>query len=642
MNNGSKHPDLNTASALGLLLLSVIAPSLSGVDLRSPDGRVLVQLDVADVDGTRGVPVYSVTWRGRPIVRPSRLGFELGSNTLAAGLEVIGQTNSSADRLWKPVWGERSSVRDHYHEAVVDFRETRAPRRRLQVTLRAYDEGAAFCCSIPAQPGLEQVTVTRELTEFRLAEDFPAWATYTAQGVYTRVPVSQVRPGCERPLVLQAAEDGYAALAEARLVDYARMKFAPLPGRAHSLAAELGSAVTSLLPLRTPWRVVLVGDSPGQLLERNDLLLNLNDPCALADTSWIQPGKVIREVTLTTAGGTACVDFAVQRRLQFVELDAGWYGPENDDRSDARRVQVDPARSKGPLDLPEVIRYAAARGIGIILYVNRRALERQLDELLPLYQAWGVRGIKFGFVNVGSQRWTAWLHEAIRKAAAHRLMVDVHDEYRPTGWSRTYPNLMTQEGVRGDEERQPNSQGLTTVFTRMLAGAADHTICYYDARVDRQSSHAYQLAKSVCVFSPWQFLYWYDRPPAAPQRAGGAGNAQTAIGDEPELEFFDRVPTVWDDTKVLHGRVGEYAVIARRSGGDWFIGAMNTDAPRAFDVPLTFLDPGKSYAAFVYADDPGVATRTHVRIDRSIVDLRGVLKIVLPPRGGQAAVLQSQ
>ena len=229
-------------------------------------------------------------------------------------------------------------------------------------------------------------------------------------------------------------------------------------------------------------------------------------------------------------------------------------------------MNVDPKRSPGPLDLHEVIRYAGERGIGIILYVNRRALERQLDEILPLYRQWGVKGVKYGFVHVGSQTWTRWLHEAVRKAAEHRLMVDIHDEYRPTGYSRTYPNLMTQEGIAGDETSPVNQLTLTILFTRMLAGAADNTICYYDQRVDRNASHAYQLAKAVCLYSPWQFLYWYDRPPAAPQDKGGAGNARTALGDEPELEFFDHMPTVWDDTRVLQGQIGQYAVIARRRG----------------------------------------------------------------------------
>jgi alpha-glucosidase len=245
-----------------------------------------------------------------------------------------------------------------------------------------------------------------------------------------------------------------------------------------------------------------------------------------------------------------------------------------------------------------------------------------LAEILPLYRQWGIKGVKYGFVNVGSQQWTSWLHEAIRKAAENQLMVDVHDEYRPTGYSRTYPNFTTQEGIRGDEERQPNEMSLTTLFTRMLAGAADNTICYFDKRVDDQSTHAYQLAKAVCFYSPWQFLYWYDRP--------------ATIGDEPELEFFDHCPTVWDETEVIEGRIGEYAIIARRSGPNWFIGFMNSGQARTFDVPLDFLDPGKKYITHLYGDDPTVATRTHVRIDRFTVDHDTILKMVASERGGQA------
>ena len=286
-----------------------------------------------------------------------------------------------------------------------------------------------------------------------------------------------------------------------------------------------------------------------------------------------------------------------------------------------------------------MIRYADERGIGIILYVNRRALERQLDEILPLYRQWGVKGVKYGFVHVGSQPWTAWLHEAVRKAAEHQLMVDIHDEYRPTGYSRTYPNLMTQEGIAGDETSPTNELTLTILFTRMLAGAADNTICYYDQRVDRNASHAYQLAKAVCLYSPWQFLYWYDRPPPAPPDKGGAGNARSVIGDEPELEFFDRVPTVWDDTRVLHGQIGQYAVIARRRGAEWFLGGMNSGQARTLDVPLSFLRPGRRYVAHVYSDDPAVPTRTHVKIERLPVDASSVLKFTMSAQGGQAVRL---
>jgi alpha-glucosidase len=215
-------------------------------------------------------------------------------------------------------------------------------------------------------------------------------------------------------------------------------------------------------------------------------------------------------------------------------------------------------------------------------------------------------------------------------------MVDVHDEYRPTGYSRTYPNLMTQEGIAGDETRPTNRLTLTILFTRMLAGAADNTICYYDSRVDENASHAYQLAKAVCLYSPWQFVYWYDRPAASPRKAGGAGGQKNVVGEEPELEFFDHLPTVWDDTRVIHGSIGRYAVLARRNGDAWYVGCMNSEEPRTLEVPLKFLDPRKTYTAHVYWDDPTVNTRTGVAIQRVSVNAETVWKAVLPANGGQA------
>ncbi len=224
----------------------------------------------------------------------------------------------------------------------------------------------------------------------------------------------------------------------------------------------------------------------------------------------------------------------------------------------------------------------------------------------------------------------------MRKAADYQLMVDVHDEYRPTGWSRTYPNLMTVEGVRGDEERQPTRQGLTTLFTRFLAGPADNTICYYDGRVDCFSSHAFQLAKAVCFYSPWQCLYWYDRPPPAPAATPGKAPDDNVIGDEPELGFFDRCPTVWDDTRVLRGEIGEYAIIARRRGEDWFIGCMNANCSRTFSLPLDFLQADARYTARVYSDDPSLTTRTRVRIERMAVDRSTLLRLSVSAQGGEA------
>jgi len=605
--------------------------------LESPDGNVVIGFELKDTGEQQDCPTYTVTYHNRLIITDSSFGLTIkDAAALEAGFEIVEVSRTSHDSTYSPVYAERKTIRDHYNQLVAELRENHQPYRRLILTFRAYDEGAAFCYTLPKQDTLKNFVISAEKTQFGFTHDHTAYAVYSAQGEYSKVLLSQIKNNCERPLTVEIDDCLFASIAEARLVDYARMRLSPEKSRPLTLVSSLHGEVDAVTPMTTPWRVIMLGRSPGELLEQNYLLLNLNEPCAIEDTSWIKPGKVIREVTLTTAGGKACVDFAVEHNLQYVEFDAGWYGHEYSDESDARTVSVDPKRSKGPLDLHYIIDYAKQRGIGIILYVNRRALERQIDEILPLYEKWGVKGVKYGFVQVGSQRWTAWLHEAVRKAARHHLMVDIHDEYRPTGYSRTYPNLMTQEGIAGDETKPSNSQTLTILFTRMLAGAADNTICYYDRRVDDNASHAYQLAKSVCFYSPWQFLYWYDRPDSFPRRAGGAGGGRNIIGDEPELEFFDNVPTVWDDTKVIYGQIGVCAVIARRSGKSWLIGCMNGNDPQTFDVPLDFLYKDRQYVAHIYSDDPAVTTRTHVKISRFIVNSSSVLKVELPSHCGQA------
>ena len=608
--------------------------------VESPNGQISLSFDVKEAADLKSCPVYDVSFKGKPLVTESRLGFDLSDGSaLVDGFEILEIETTNHDSTWQPVYGERSTIRDNYNQLVVRLSQKKAPHHTLELVFRCYDSGMALRYTIPKSASNDDIAIKSENTEFRFLNDHIAWCVKSAQGKYEKKTISTMSSGVERPLTIRANDSTYVAIAEAGLVDYARTKLGLSKEIPLCIVSELSGSVRSSLPLTTPWRVIMIAESPGQLLENNDIILNLNDPNEITDTSWVKPGKVIREVSLTTKGGKACVDFAVQHNLQYVEFDAGWYGAEGSGESDARTVTVDPKRSPGPLDLHEVIRYANKHDIGIILYVNRRALERQLDDILPLYREWGVKGLKYGFVNVGSQKWTSWLHEAVRKAAKYQLMIDVHDEYRPTGYSRTYPNFMTQEGIAGDETAPSNDQTLTILFTRMLAGAGDNTICYYDSRVEKNASHAYQLAKAVCFYSPWQFLYWYDRPQKSPRRSGGAGGQKNIIGDEPELEFYDNVPTVWDDTKVIHGSIGEYAVIARRSSEDWFVGSMNSGEARKFNLPLNFLKPRKKYVAHIYSDDMTVSTRTHVKIQRFLVTADTVLNVSMTAKGGHAVMI---
>lgn len=608
------------------------------VYLYSPDQDLRF---VLRIDTDTQLPVYTVSFNGQAIIQPSALGLELEGGRIIPGQVYIESVReSTVDTTWNPVYGEKSEYRDHYYQKLIRFASLDDKAVGFQLEIRAYNEGIAFRY-VADQEG--ETVIQRELTEFSLPEASQVWVSGRAQGPIEKVQIGAIQESVERPLLAQVSDTLFVAIGEAALLDFARMKFMLHDTKPATLGADLASEVRKTGAFHSPWRFIMVGNSAGEILENNYLLLNLNPPNQFPSTDWIQPGKVIREVTLTTQGGMACVDFAVQHNLQYVEFDAGWYGSEYDEASDATTITVDPKRSKGPLELRKVIDYAAEKGIGVLLYVNRRALEKQLDEVLPLLQSWGVKGVKYGFVNVGSQEWTHWLHEAVQKAADHELMIDIHDEYRPTGVSRTYPNLMTQEGIRGDEESPDNTMVLKTLFTRMIAGAGDHTNCYFAPRVEeKMGSHASQLAKAVCIYSPWQFLYWYDRPQGSPAKAGGAGNNELFIREVPELSFYDQLPTVWDDTHILSGYPGAYAVVARRSGSTWFVGALNGNESRDFQVPLSFLQPDREYLATLYLDDPASGTPTQVNITTRSVSATDSINHLLGKHQGMAMIIREQ
>ena len=597
-------------------------------DLISPDGRLMFSFSLSN----EGAPVYSVTYQQKPVILSSVLGL----NGWEKGLVLSDVSISKQDTVWKPVYGERSLVRDRYQQMMITLLRNNNERLKFQIQVRAYNEGIAFRYLIPEHPqGGMDISIQKELTEFTVTEGTKAWFTSRAQGTYSLLPMSNWPGESERPLVLQLNNGTYVCLAEAEMVNYSRTKFLLHPNKANTISCSIYDRVDFFTPFATPWRVVMVAERAGDLLANNDLLLNLNPPCEIKNTSWIKPGKVMREISLSMKGSKELIDFAVTRNLQYIHFDAGWYGYEYVVGSDARAVNVDPRRNpKSDLDLQEVIRYAKSKGIDVFLYVNQRALYQQLDELLPLYQKWGVSGIKFGFVEVGSHKWTTWLHDAIKKCAKYNLMVDIHDEYRPTGFSRTYPNLLTQEGVHGNEEMPDATNSTILPFTRFIAGAADHTICYYhrphlkkrlaetqNARVMKTTS-GHQLALPVVFYSPLQFLYWYDKP-------------EDSQG-EPELEFFDKVSTVWDDTKVLDGEIAKYITIARRKGEEWFVGTITNNDARELKIPLNFLTPGKKYQASIYYDDPNSKVRTKVSIKRMQVDASTVIDAKMIASGGQA------
>lgn len=593
----------------------------------SPDNSV--GFSVYEVNGQLK---YEVSYKGKPVILESCLGIDRWKDNM----EIERIDSVSVNQDWYPVYGERSVVNDCYKGYTYTLKG-KGRGDKLALIVRIYNSGVGFRYKYLHGSYLR---ITEEFTTFTVPENTYCWFAPFAQAEHKRMLVKDWPGEAERLLTLQLENGLYASLAEAEMVDYSRTKFVVRKGESNVIRCKMYDAVEDIAPFEPPWRVVMIAESPKDLINNNDLILNLNKPCQIEDTSWIKPGRIIRTVSLTTDGAKKVVDFAVKRGLNYIHFDSGWYGSEISKESDPRKSDVDPQRCPvNDLDMPEVVRYAKSKGVGVWVYVNQRALSAYLDEILPLYESWGIAGIKFGFVHVGSFRWTTWLHDAVKKCAKHHLMVDIHDEYRPTGFSRTYPNLLTQEGVRGNEEFPDGVNNTTLPFTRFLCGAADATVCYYHRKELKPglekslnarsllNTACHQMALSVINYSPLQFLYWYDTP--------------EDVKDEPELFFFDNLPTTWDDSKTLDGAIGEYITMARRKDNVWYVGCLTNNDARKLNVSLDFLEEGKKYELTMFTDGgEKVKTRTHVAIDTKKVTAKTNLKLSLLSRGGVAMIIK--
>ena len=622
-----------------LLLLLIIATVAGAVEtLQSPNGKY--QFTFSQKDGKL---MYSLNYANKPVVEEGELGVNIdnhlvesamgipvdNSSVWTKGMEVTSVERRSEDNTWKPVYGEYAQMRDHYNEMTIHLLKggkhegsgTAYDKRQqylLDIIVRAYDEGVAIRYHFPEATNGLFMHITEDLTSFRFAPGAEAyhyaWAQAHANKVKLLKSEAAWKDEAERPLTLQLANGLYAAIGEAALTDFVRGKLKLKADNELQMAMFDSADVITAYDM--PWRFIMVGEKAIDLINNKQMVLNLNAPCQIQDTSWIKPGKAFRVCRLDMKTCMEGVDFCVDRGLQYIELDAGWYGPEMKMSSSALKVL-----ETRDIDMPKLCQYAKSKGIGVWVYVNQRALYQELDQLLPLYEKWGISGIKFGFVQIGSQEWTTWLHNAVKKCTDHHIMVDIHDEYRPTGWSRTYPNLMTQEGIGGNEEMPDAEHNTILPFTRFLCGPADYTPCYFNGRVKNTKAH--QLAMPVVYYSPITFLYWYDLP--------------NVYKGEKELDFWKYCPTVWDESKALQGEIGEYIVQARRSGNDWFVGAMNGLQARYITLNTAdFLQKGKKYRVEIYNDNPALNTRTKVSTVVQTIKAGKILKLHLQPSGGAA------
>lgn len=624
----------------------------SNAVVQSPDSRLVLTFETTPA----GQLVYSVTFRGKPLLDRSSLELDLQSQRpLGSSVAIVKQTPGQVDEQYHLITGKASTVRNHYNALRLDLEEPNNGRK-LTMQARVYDDAVAFRYVVPDQTGLREFRLTKEATEFRISKDATTYALllphfrtqYESEYIRLNLSAFANRNGLSDtnliglPLLMNVPGVAWMAITEADLRDYTSM-YLVNPSSAwggHYLESKLapgddpGLVVTGTLPHHSAWRVLLVGDQPGQLIESN-VIKSLNPESAIQDTSWIHAGLTSWDwwsgsigpdgkPAFTTATMKYYVDFAAQSGFPYMLVDAGW------------SAHNDITKMNGRVDIPELVRYAAAKNVKIWMWLTYVEADAQMDEAFPLYEKWGVAGLKIDFIERDDQRGIDFYYRAAEKAAEHHLMLDFHGATKPTGLERTYPNVLGYEAVLGMEQSRAGSRDnpdhrLTIPFTRMLAGPMDYTPGGFDnvtrddfiARAPHpmvMGTRAQQLAMYAVYDAPFQMVS--DTP--------------SSYKDQPAFSFIQHAHATWDETHVLNGLPAEYITVARRSGNEWYLGSMTNWTRRELDLPLTFLGPGR-YTAEIYADaDDANQYPKGVRVFKQTVDHTQHLKAKLAEGGGYA------
>ncbi len=608
-----------------------------------------------------GQLVYLVSFQGKALIEPSALRLDLKDlPPLGEDVRIAKVIPSSADETYRLLAGKASSVRNHYNALRVELEERGAPARKLVIEARAYDDAVAFRYVVPEQPALRDFHLVKEGTEFRIVKDPFIWALFLPnfrsmyESEFIKLSASSLsNQGGVRstqlvglPLLMEVPGVAWVAITEADLRDYAAMYLVNPSGTwaghwfESTLAPHLDDAETAVigtLPHHSAWRVVQVATDPGRLIESN-VVTSLNPKPEIADTSWIRPGKASWDwwsgslgpdgkSAYTTDTMKYYVDFAAQSGFEYMLVDAGW------------ATNGDITRMNGRVDIPEIVRYAASKKVKVWIWLSYADTARQMQDAFPLYEKWGVAGLKIDFIERDDQAGIDWYYRVAELAAQHRLMLDFHGATKPTGMERTWPNVLGYEAVAGMEQSKAGSRDnpehhVTLPFTRMLAGPMDYTPggfrnvtkAEFEAH-DREplvmGTRAHQLAMYAIYEAAFQMVS--DHP--------------AAYKDQPAFDLIKAVPAAWDETRVLNGMPGESITVARRRGDEWYLGSMTNWQARDLDLPLAFLGAGQ-YRAEIYADAID-ADRfpKNTSIVKQTVDRLTHLKPHLAPGGGYAVRL---
>ena len=640
------------------------SPDAPRLKVASPNGQIVFILGDAKASQALEPGVndlrYAVDFRAKWLMDESVLGLKLeGQPALGPGMKQVGVQTGRHDETYTIPVGKTSSVRDHYNSAVADFVD--ASGRKLSIEVRTFDDGVAFRYIVPDQPSIHKVRIEHELTQFRYVKDAQLYPLILDgfqtpyEDEYQMRQVSGIHHDwlIGLPLLAEVSGIGWIAVTEADIDHYAGM-YLRKDKPAFSLCAKLSPrldqpsiAVEDQAPVTTPWRVLMIGDEPGRLIESN-IILNLNPASKIADTSWIKPGKsawdwwsgeaapsVSFKPGMNTATMKHYIDFASASGFPYMLIDAGWAVADRSGPQDYSAL-ADITRVTPEIDMPELLRYAKEKNVRIWLWSHWTSVDKYMEQAFPLFEQWGIAGVKIDFMNRDDQQMVDWYHRVVKLAAEHHLMIDFHGAYKPDGLRRTWPNLITREGVMGKEylkwsARTSPVHNTTLPFTRMLAGPLDYTPGAF-GNSNRENfvarnlmpmglgTRAHELALYVVLESPLMMVSDY------PEHYAG----------QHDFEFIEQVPTTWDEVRVLNGRPRENITLARRSGQGWFVGSITNWDARDVRVPLTFLGDGQ-YIAEIYADAPDAATdATHTTFTKQPVDRNTVLDVHMVSGGGNA------
>ena len=620
----------------------------------------------------KGEPQYSLMHGAKTVIQPSLMGFEFQDiDKMVSGFEVVNVERNTAHTTWEQPWGEFKKITDRHNELVVHLKESKGKGRLVDLVFRVFDDGLGFRYVFPKQAHLGKVKIANEITQFTFPFDHDVWwipvhaENSYYESFYRKTPISQTDT-INTPATLETKDGLYVAIHEANLTDFASMTL--LKTKNSQFKSDLvpwadGVKVYAETPFQTPWRTIIVGDTPGDLVA-STLMLNLNEPSKIDDMSWIAPSKYIgiwwgmhlekytwgqgEKHGATTENTKKYIDFAAKNGLDGVLVEGWNQGWDGDWTADGTAFSF--TKPYPDFDLEDISNYAAKNNVRLIGHHETagaaKHYENQLEETFALYNKLGVNAVKTGYVNkyLDKKEWhdgqygVRHYRKVIETAAKYHIMIDNHEPVKGTGLQRTYPNLMTQEGGRGQEYNAWSADGgntpqHTTVlpFTRMLAGPFDFTPGNFNFNYETpnkamvQTTLAKQLALYVVLFSPLQM----------------ASDLPENYEGQPAFQFIKEVPCIWAETKVLDSNIGDFITVVRKDWDvkNWYLGSITNEQARKISVPLSFLDPSKTYLAEIYTDGEGAHYKTNpypVTISKKLVKSSDSLPLQLAPGGGTA------